>query len=125
MPDPAISVNFGTPHRYLRPSRELPGEHRWIGKCKKCGEIRRLEGTVMGGDRGFVVVDRDRDVHDTCALGTDPTQVWVRCADHHALLRRVFEGNKRSKHACGARCTHATGPSCDCLCRGANHGSGR
>jgi len=27
--------------------------------------------------------------------------------------------------ACDARCTSATGPNCDCICAGANHGTGR
>ena len=27
-------------------------------------------------------------------------------------------------HVCGAKCTHATGPICDCCCGGKNHGSG-
>lgn len=27
--------------------------------------------------------------------------------------------------ACDARCTGATGPSCDCACKGENHGTGR
>lgn len=26
---------------------------------------------------------------------------------------------------CDARCTYATGPNCDCVCLGANHGTGR
>lgn len=49
----------------------------------------------------------------------------VACGDHRAALRLVHEGRKASKHECGARCTSATGPQCDCRCRGANHGSGR
>jgi len=30
-----------------------------------------------------------------------------------------------NKPACDGRCTHASGPHCDCACNGANHGSGR
>jgi hypothetical protein len=29
------------------------------------------------------------------------------------------------KPACDGRCTHAAGPMCDCLCGGANHGTGK
>ena len=29
------------------------------------------------------------------------------------------------KCACDARCTHASGPHCDCVCGGANHGTGK
>lgn len=30
-----------------------------------------------------------------------------------------------NRPACDGRCTHAHGPSCDCACGGANHGTGR
>lgn len=29
------------------------------------------------------------------------------------------------KPACDGRCTHASGPECDCACGGANHGTGK
>lgn len=41
----------------------------------------------------------------------------------------IVHGDKFIKHenrpACDGRCTHAHGPSCDCACGGANHGTGR
>lgn len=103
--------------------------HRWVGKCKKCGRTHRVDGRLLngylpGGAHDQVVRSDDGRLLTTAANGTDPSLVWVRCGDHRCLLRRVHEGAKSSKHACGARCTNATGPSCDCRCRGANHGSG-
>jgi len=41
----------------------------------------------------------------------------------------VVQGDKYVQTAnrpiCDGRCTHAHGPSCDCACMGANHGTGR
>lgn len=41
----------------------------------------------------------------------------------------VVHGDKfvqsANKAPCDGRCTHAHGPSCDCSCGGANHGTGR
>lgn len=41
----------------------------------------------------------------------------------------VVQGEKyvqtANKPACDGRCTHASGPMCDCACNGANHGTGR
>lgn len=36
-----------------------------------------------------------------------------------ALVGRFSE-----KHVCGAKCLNSKGPSCECSCGGANHGSG-
>lgn len=58
----------------------------------------------------------------------DPATVCV-CGGRLKLMGRV--GPKRGlvrdedRCACDGRCTNATGPSCDCSCRGANHGSQR
>lgn len=41
----------------------------------------------------------------------------------------VVQGDKyvktENRSPCDGRCTHAHGPSCDCECGGANHGTGR
>jgi hypothetical protein len=41
----------------------------------------------------------------------------------------VVQGDKfiktEDKPPCDGRCTHASGPHCDCLCGGANHGTGK
>lgn len=45
------------------------------------------------------------------------------------ILMGIVHGDKFVKHenrpACDGRCTHAHGPTCDCACGGANHGTGR
>lgn len=100
---------------------------RWVGRCKRCGASHRVDGRMLMGHRrgasDHVIRAADGRLLTTSAGGTDVTTVWVPCGDHRCLLRRVTEGTKRSKHACGARCTSATGPNCDCRCRGENHGS--
>lgn len=45
------------------------------------------------------------------------------------LYMGQVHGNKyvkvEDRPACDGRCTHACGPSCDCACGGANHGTGK
>ena len=115
-------------------------ESRWIGRCKRCGATHRLEGVVAMGHRGgrstlgitptgtairgdYVIKADDGRVFMSADQGTNPTKVVVPCGDHFCTLTRVREGTKRSKHECGARCTSATGPQCDCRCKGKNHGA--
>jgi hypothetical protein len=124
-----------------------PTVKRWIGRCR-CGTGVRVEGypvldskgdaAVVGAD-GLVYTTRVLNTHEivlvrhrcdpiACPQGhltTDRVSVseiggrWVFC-------RPVFDGGKieSKRHTCGSRCTNATGPACDCKCRGANHGSG-
>jgi hypothetical protein len=102
---------------------------RFVNKCPGCKagikfagaesyrpRIGKSSGTVIGSDRFFGDVMASEmgsgyDVIVPCACGK-----FVRC-------KRVY-----TKGACTAKCsgtcTHAKGPSCDCSCRGANHGSG-
>lgn len=102
-------------------------EQRWIGRCKKCGTTHKLEGRLMMGRRNgtsdIVIKANDGQVYITADNGSNPSEVLVPCLDHWCRLKRVTEGSKKSKHECGARCTNATGPNCDCRCKGKNHGS--
>ncbi len=122
------AVNSGTEYHRLTPvaERALAGRRRWIGRCKRCGKTSKLEGTLhLGqatGHADYVVVDDGGLAWTTAAMGSDVSVVSGPCGDHRVSLHRVVEGTKRSKHECGARCTSATGPNCDCRCRGQNHG---
>ncbi len=115
--------------RILMAGSQSDREYRWIGRCKKCGQTHKVEGRVMqgygrsdGGSPSAVIVE---NISGLVYIVTDgPSRVTVPCGDHWVVLRRVEEGTKASKHECGARCTNATGPNCDCRCRGKNHGSG-
>jgi hypothetical protein len=51
------------------------------------------------------------------------------CGGKYSHLGRVSPWGSliqtQQRCACDARCTHATGPNCDCQCGGENHGTGR
>lgn len=115
--------------RYQRvvPARDGT-RYRWIGRCKRCGATHALEGqggagVTSKGDSIAIVIANDGRIFNVGDLGTNPYKVTIRCGDHWCNLARVVEGTKGSKHECGARCTNATGPNCDCKCKGRNHGS--
>ncbi len=101
---------------------------RYVGRCKRCARGVKLEGQLMQGRRAnytdYVIRTADGSVYRCGDLGTNQYISHARCGDHFVKVSQVFEGTKGSKHTCGARCTNATGPSCDCRCKGANHGSG-
>lgn len=120
----------GQMNRYRGAFRSAGPARRWIGRCRSCGAGVKLDGeplydsksdaAVLGAD-GLLYTTRVLNTHEIVltrhACGSAGT--WVFC-------RPVFDGGKpdSKRHACGARCTNATGPACDCKCRGANHGSG-
>lgn len=59
---------------------------------------------------------------------------WVRAADGSHLrcqqpdctraMRAVAVQGREGQLECGERCVAATGPACDCRCKGENHGGG-
>lgn len=127
------TTGYAMPLEYVRISREGPlseVDSRWIGRCKRCKATHKLEGKIMrgarsassGGGSDYVIQTSDGSLFTGSSMGSDPFKVWVPCGDHWSLLSRVHEGTKKSKHECGARCTNATGPNCDCRCKGTNHG---
>ena len=71
------------------------------------------------------------------AVETELTTKWVNnvaanpqcsiCGEDCECMGRVSGGHlvhDRTRCACDARCTSATGPNCDCSCGGVNHGTG-
>lgn len=137
-----VAVNTGIAYDSVGPQLVIPGEHRWIGRCKQCGATHKVEGVlthavapeqpypaglsragmIRAKSHDYVVRATNGDVYTMNANGSDVSLLPVRCGDHWRRLRRVHEGDKKSKHECGARCTNATGPNCDCRCKGKNHG---
>lgn len=55
---------------------------------------------------------------------TDAAGEIVRCECGKALRPFVVEAKHSDKTECGARCTSAIGPACECNCDGENHGIG-
>ena len=47
----------------------------------------------------------------------------TRCGGRLASFK-VVQGSFSAGVVCGGKCRNAVGPSCDCQCSGANHGSG-
>jgi hypothetical protein len=127
-----VTMAAGQNHlnRYRGAFREAGPARRWIGRCR-CGTPVKLDGVPLYDEQGnAAVLGSDGHVYTTRVMNThEIVLVWHRCtaaAGRWALARPVFDGGKQfsKRHACGARCTNATGPACDCRCRGLNHGSG-
>lgn len=70
---------------------------RFVGKCKRCGSTHQVRGlmrsaTTTSGNGEFVVETPSGRLFATAHFGTDASNLYVRCGDHHVLLRRVVEG---------------------------------
>lgn len=101
--------------------------HRWVGRCRNCKAGVHVDGTPMRDKRGdTLVIGVDGLAYTTRVLNSTESVNLYHACGRWVLLRRVRDGGKpdSKRHVCGARCTNATGPMCDCRCRGANHGSG-
>src|SRR5688572_26941387 len=75
-------------------------------RCGQCCHVFAIAQTERGPVKGL-----------TCACEGE-------CAFMGFVARagnRLFDHGKACP--CDARCTHAKGPSCDCSCGGANHGT--
>lgn len=84
--------------------RTAPSTARWFLRCAEC--------LVP------VALDSERRPSDT---------IECVCGGKLSVMGRVHRGRvveDRERCACDSRCTHAKGPSCDCVCGGENHGSG-
>lgn len=97
--------------------------YRWVGRCKGCRAGHKLEGRIVQARRG-AHTDTLIDSSGVYYFATSESCVKVACScGGWVPLQRVTEGANRSKHECNAKCLAATGPSCDCKCKGLNHGS--
>ena len=87
--------------------------NRHFYRCRSCCHVIAVEGTL--------------EVEVT----ENGTQYKARCVCEGKLELMGRVGRKpglvmdSERCACDARCTNATGPSCDCSCGGANHGTHR
>lgn len=100
---------------------------RWFFKCVKCKQPWALDLLLDG------TFHRDSRLRQ---LADDPCPL---CHQQHSRARFGFQtsrvmglvGPKNrwyrvvSDTPCDGRCTNAKGPSCDCPCKGANHGTSR
>jgi hypothetical protein len=72
---------------------------------------------------------RCRDCLAVAAVEEDPHYGWLcGCGGELEIMGQVHRDRlvrPSYEVPCDGRCTGAVGPSCDCQCGGANHGSGR
>lgn len=104
-----------------------PEADRWIGRCKACGKGHRIDGMLARGIRNRgedQVVVSGTCVYMTGFNGTDPTTLSIQCCSSRVKLGRVYDSHKpnRPRHECNAKCLASTGPACECMCGGKNHG---
>ena len=126
-----VTMAPGHINRYRGKLHSAGTRRRWIGRCRACGVGVRVEGDPLYDVRGdAAVLGSDGLLYTTRVINThELVLVWHGCVPARRVwvfCRPVFDGGKPAskRHTCGARCTNATGPACDCRCRGANHGSG-
>lgn len=101
-------------------------ETRFVGKCPRCKTFHKVEGVLI----------KDPIYKTQVICGTHRADLWkgkwvvsveCTCIDRTTNSHRQVQLSKvfaafESTHECGARCINATGPSCECACRGKNHG---
>lgn len=84
---------------------------RWFYRCCDCLSVVASETDVKYRD------ERGRERYGECGACGGRME-FMGETKRDRLVKHGFEC------PCDARCTHARGPSCDCRCGGANHGSG-
>lgn len=104
---------------------------RYFGKCKACKApvvVNARQGNVYPMPVGGKFVD---NVHCmSSAFTLMPFHVVV--SEGYVLCKcgvpcrtlKALSATFSDKHVCGAKCLNSKGPSCECSCGGANHGSG-
>lgn len=125
---------------------------RWFLKCQACKkpwavELPRIQATISSGLSGRLQVIIDESVVIRIARGTgetrwDPEKKVVHfqgftpcplCGNSDSTKPHKIMGRVKAKRLvewiiltpCDGRCTGATGPNCDCVCNGKNHGTNR
>lgn len=122
------AVNAAVTYDTIRLDLGRRPTQRWVGRCK-CRKAHKVDGVLA---RGVLEGAQDQIVvsgalcYRTAGHGTNPTFLFINCVcGQRAKLERVFDSHKpnRPRHECNAKCTASTGPSCECKCKGANHGA--
>lgn len=106
-----------------------------IGKCSSCRRGLRIECSL--GRASTRLLQQRQMWGDRCAAFLTPVGrvlvavvgswhdgAWHDCECGGRIRLRKLDGKYNRDKRCSARCTNATGPSCECACGGANHGAG-
>jgi hypothetical protein len=92
--------------------------NRWFLRCLDCLSIAATDQ-----DPQYMAMFQG------VKLGTTQKRIKCECGGVMQLMGRVQRSGRlmfeEERCACDSRCTHATGPNCECSCNGANHGTGR
>lgn len=123
------AVNAAVTYDTIRLDLGRRPAQRWVGRCK-CRQAHKVDGVLARGIRASRAEDQivvsGALCYRTAGDGANQTALFVNCAcGQRARLERVFDSHKpnRPRHECDAKCMASTGPSCECKCKGANHGA--
>lgn len=89
---------------------------RWLGRCKDCKTLVRKEYADGEAPLGWYIAHQQLIPCPNCRNSSGGPRY---------VAARMVVGRMAEQVSCGARCTNAVGPNCDCSCAGKNHGSGR
>lgn len=106
---------------------EVTSPARFIGRCKSCKGVARIEAPEVGRRKVSLGYGRtetriDRVTPNGARVeGYDRFFLVCLCGRHVEFrkIRGVFSERKQ----CNARCMSSHGPSCECSCAGENHGA--
>jgi hypothetical protein len=108
----------------------------YIGKCTQCKTVIRISITQYKrltenrqGLRFEYSYDAPQGCHESrrsgavsWSLACPTCQTETHWATHGIGLKKI-DGYLNEGKKCDARCTSATGPTCECQCAGENHGA--
>lgn len=91
----------------------MPKINRHYYRCRSCCHVVAIEGALAS-----VRAENGTEYKERC-ICDGKLELMGRVGRKPGL---VFDSERC---ACDSRCTNATGPSCDCSCKGENHGTHR
>jgi hypothetical protein len=96
---------------------------RWFFKCGNCGAFKVCDLRTQPDGR----VEHFRQEYRGSRIATlDRSETTVatesRCPCGHVATASALNGRLKVGSVCDERCTHATGPDCECRCGGEKHG---
>ena len=102
----------------------------YLGKCKTKGckhathvdfaDVQILDSAHRA--EGVLITEQGAPYDSARPFILNGVNVAARCPEHGVYRLQLVKGRLAPDHKCDARCTTATGPSCDCSCGGENHG---
>ncbi|MGR6921257.1 hypothetical protein ACU635_44035 [[Actinomadura] parvosata] len=111
-------------HRAVVDATALEEPDRYVVGGVRLSPVFRRDGVGDGGFYQWWTV-MDHLYAEGKLWSADLPDTRPRCPDHGCLLRwRQLDAPRvNPAKVCDGRCMGATGPACDCPCKGENHGS--